>query len=158
MSTSPTPPPATQGALTETWRDRCDWCGWPIDPEGKWCRADDCSMRPRPKRDDTDLRQECRHAEAALRAAAAERDQLARRCADMDLMLRAKMSGGYQFNRKHEGGWQIACGTGSRGGFRNARGAALGWDWVLEVSDDGTGIPVLTDEARAALSERDGGA
>lgn len=46
--------------------DRCDWCGWPLDPEGKMCRADNCSMRPRPTRDDTELRQEVR----ALLAAA----------------------------------------------------------------------------------------
>lgn len=48
----------------ENWRARCDWCGWNLDPEGEACRPFDCSMRPRPKLSDTDLRQECRKAEA----------------------------------------------------------------------------------------------
>lgn len=55
-------------SATENWRDRCDWCGWPLDPEEKMCRATDCSMRPRPERADTALRQECRKAEAELAA------------------------------------------------------------------------------------------
>lgn len=32
------------------WDDtRCRKCGWPLDPEGRLCRPDDCSMRPQPK-------------------------------------------------------------------------------------------------------------
>lgn len=32
-----------------TWDEsRCRVCGWTLDPEGIMCRADNCSMRPRP--------------------------------------------------------------------------------------------------------------
>ena len=29
---------------------RCRVCGWPLDTDGKYCRPDNCSMRPPPKR------------------------------------------------------------------------------------------------------------
>lgn len=52
----------------ETWLERCDWCCFPLDPEGKMCRADNCSMRPRPLRPDVEQRQLLRAALPVLRA------------------------------------------------------------------------------------------
>lgn len=56
--------------MNENWRERCDWCGWPICKEMKdGCVVDDCSYRPVPKLHfEGRLRREVRKAEAELQA------------------------------------------------------------------------------------------
>lgn len=128
---------------------RCDWCGWPLDPEGKMCRADDCSMRPRPTRDDTELRQ-------AVRA-------LTARVADLDMML-------HWLCRAHINSYGNRNGRGLQFCPSFAGRPDELWAWV--DTSDGTslsggqekrtiarirvvdGLPLLTAEARAALQER----
>ena len=52
----------------DNWRERCDWCGWPLEnPYGKGCKLDDCSMRPLPKLNELGkFKQELRKAEDLL--------------------------------------------------------------------------------------------
>lgn len=39
---------------------RCDWCSWPIGDEPADCHPFDCSQRPMPMRDDSELREDFR--------------------------------------------------------------------------------------------------
>lgn len=52
--------------MQEDWRDRCDWCHWPLkESRSDGCVVDDCSMRPMPKLDEAgELRQLVRKLEA----------------------------------------------------------------------------------------------
>ena len=43
------------------WLGRCDWCSWPLaESREDGCVAGDCSQRPRPRRDDSELREDFR--------------------------------------------------------------------------------------------------
>lgn len=43
------------------WLDRCDWCSWPLDPNGGGgCVPGNCSQRPMPRRDDSEIREDFR--------------------------------------------------------------------------------------------------
>jgi hypothetical protein len=45
----------------KAWLDRCDWCSWPLsDNREDGCVPGDCSQRPRPRRDDSELREDFR--------------------------------------------------------------------------------------------------
>lgn len=96
------------------------------------------------------------HAQSILDNANMDYERVTKRCADLELMLRAKIQGGYRLRRKSElmtvphPGWVLA-GESGRDGYKNERGKALGWSYFIDLEDDGTGLPLLTDEARAAL-------
>jgi hypothetical protein len=72
---------------------------------------------------------------AALRRRAEEAEARGR---DLELMLRLKMYGYFPFERNREGNgsWTM----------RDKNGRGVRW-----VADDGTGLPMLDDAARAAL-------
>jgi hypothetical protein len=58
------------------WRERCDFCGWPLGDRKHGCaEPDDCSQRPRPHNDLTTWKQEIRRLEAALAERTRERDE-----------------------------------------------------------------------------------
>lgn len=78
------------------------------------------------------------------RKAVAELSQLKQRVADLELMLRAALTpcGGmmpHKLRRSARGGFKYAWNNGD-GSYSEAR-----------LADDGTGLPVLTEEAREAL-------
>lgn len=54
-------------ASNAEWLSRCDYCGWPIaDSVESGCTPDNCSMRPRPKPADADIKQGLRRLLDAL--------------------------------------------------------------------------------------------
>jgi hypothetical protein len=60
------------------WRDRCDYCGWPLAASmDKGCVADNCSQRPRPLAMTSEAAQEIRRMEARHTEAAALVGELA---------------------------------------------------------------------------------
>ena len=43
------------------WLERCDWCSWPLEKHREdGCVPYDCSQRPRPRRDDSEVREDFR--------------------------------------------------------------------------------------------------
>ena len=77
-------------SITEEWKKRCDWCGWPlhVSPEDG-CSADNCSMRPRPNNSFAEFKQRIRkQAEAAK-----DLDQMLLRCFDAGMLDQAIREG-----------------------------------------------------------------
>ena len=56
--------------MSENWRGRCDWCDWPLSPDGaSGCTAVNCSQRPlAPLTPTGEARQACRVLEQQLTA------------------------------------------------------------------------------------------
>jgi len=69
-------------------------------------------------------------------AAREELSALRKRCEDAEAILRAQYAGRFRAWSTFDGGWAWSHGGPKPDGF---------------MSDDGTGLPVLTDEARKAL-------
>lgn len=52
---------ANMRAKHKAWLERCDYCSWPLaSSREEGCLPGDCSMRPMPRRDDTELREDFR--------------------------------------------------------------------------------------------------
>ena len=71
----------TEKEWKDAWRERCDWCGWPLTATvSEGCVWDNCAMRPLPVLNDVGQRQqvirklEIGIAQAITAAVAEERD------------------------------------------------------------------------------------
>lgn len=68
------------------WRDRCDYCGWPLAGSmEKGCVADNCSQRPRPLAMTSEAAQDFRRMESDLARLRARVESLE---ADLDVAKR----------------------------------------------------------------------
>jgi hypothetical protein len=82
-----------------------------------------------------------------VRSACAELAALRARAEDLELMLRHNLAG-QRLSYSSDAKWLMAHDTAAIG---NSAGKALGYSWVYRLADDGTGLPILTPEARVAL-------
>lgn len=78
-----------------------------------------------------------------LEALHAENEALKRRCADLELVLRDTLCYGSLWRKKGKS-WAYGGMTDEDGAVSPSR---------FTIADDGTGLPALTDEARAALAK-----